>query len=306
MTPTPISAAPEVAATIGGPFLFWVCAIFAVVGAVGMLVSRKAVHSALFIVFTMINIAVLYISLNAPFLGMVQIIVYTGAIMMLFVFVMMIVGVDASDSLVETLKGQRWIAVLAALGFAGLLITSITNGTSSIAPAGSLEVANAEFGGNVQGIAHLIFTRYVVAFEVTSALLIVAALGAMMLTFRERYKPKVSQEEMSRDRFRSDTHPGNLPRAGTYARHNAADTPALLPDGSVAHESVPNAMIDRGAERAVNRANVDEVRTIAEGEVFVDGVNKSNFHTSDIDQSKADIRTQASDGAASEEEGEGR
>lgn len=270
MNPTPISAAPEAAATLGGPFLFWVCAIFAVIGAVGMLVSRKAVHSALFIVFTMINIAVLYLSLNAPFLGMVQIIVYTGAIMMLFVFVMMIVGVDSSDSFVETLKGQRWAALIAAAGFAGLLITAIAGGSSSIAPAGNLEAANAEFGGNVQGIAHLIFTRYVVAFEVTSALLIVAALGAMMLTFRERYAEKISQAEMSRDRFRSDKHPGNLPGAGTYARHNAVDTPALLPDGSVSHESVPNAMLDRGSERAVNRANLDEVRTIAEGKDYVD------------------------------------
>lgn len=271
MNPTPISAAPEAAVAMGGPFLFWVCAIIAVGGAVGMLISRKAVHSALFVVTTMISIAVMYISLNAPFLGMVQIIVYTGAIMMLFVFVMMIVGVDASDSLVETLKGQRWLALGTAFAFAALLIIAISNGFGSIAPTGSLEVANAQYGGNVQGIAHLIFTKYVVAFEVTSALLIVAALGAMMLTFRERYKRKVSQEELSRERFKSDIHPGNLPGAGTYARHNAVDTPALLPDGSVAHESVPNALIDRGSERAVNRANLDEVRTIAEGHDYVDG-----------------------------------
>ncbi|MFZ1362672.1 MAG: NADH-quinone oxidoreductase subunit J [Candidatus Nanopelagicales bacterium] len=271
MTPTPISAAPEAAVAMGGPFLFWVCAIIAVAGAVGMLVSRKAVHSALFVVMTMISIAVLYISLNAPFLGMVQVIVYTGAIMMLFVFVMMIVGVDASDSLVETLKGQRWLALGTAFAFAALLIIAISNGFGSIAPTGSIEAANAQYGGNVQGLAHLIFTRYVVAFEVTSALLIVAALGAMMLTFRERFAPKVSQEEMSIERFKRDKHPGNLPGAGTYARHNAVDTPALLPDGSVAHESVPNALIDRGSERAVNRADVDEVRTISEGFDYVDG-----------------------------------
>lgn len=271
MNPTPISAAPEAAVAMGGPFLFWVCAIIAVGGAVGMLISRKAVHSALFVVTTMISIAVMYISLNAPFLGMVQVIVYTGAIMMLFVFVMMIVGVDASDSLVETLKGQRWLALGTAFAFAALLIIAISNGFGTIAPTGSLEVANAQYGGNVQGIAHLIFTKYVVAFEVTSALLIVAALGAMMLTFRERYKRKVSQEELSRERFKLDKHPGNLPGAGTYARHNAVDTPALLPDGSVAHESVPNALIDRGSERAVNRANLDEVRTIAEGHDYVDG-----------------------------------
>lgn len=271
MTPTPISAVPEQMSTLGGPFLFWVCAIIAVLGAVGMLASRKAVHSALFIVTTMISLAVLYISLQAPFLGMVQIIVYTGAIMMLFVFVMMIVGVDSSDSFVESLKGQRILTFLLAIGFGGILITAIVRGSQSSFATPSIDVANTEYGGNVQGIAHLIFTQYVVAFEVTSALLIIAALGAMMLTFRERYEPKVSQEEMSRERFLSDKHPGNLPAAGTYARHNAVDTPALLPDGSVAHESVPNTLIDHGSERAVDRANIEEVRIISQGEPFVDG-----------------------------------
>lgn len=276
MTPTPIMAAPETATTLGGPFLFWVCAIFAVVGAVGMLVSRKAVHSALFIVFTMINIAVLYISLNAPFLGMVQIIVYTGAIMMLFVFVMMIVGVDASDSFVETIKGQRIAAIIFAVGFAGLLISAILNGIETLAPARPLLAANAEFGGNVQGIAHLIFGRYVVAFEVTSALLIVAALGAMMLTFREKYQAKPTQEEMSKQRFLQDKHPGNLPAAGTYARHNAVDTPALLPDGSVSHDSVPNTLIEHGSERAVNQEDIAEVRIIAEGKDYIDGLGEGD------------------------------
>ena len=91
----------------GEQVTFWVCATLAVIGAGGTVLSRKAVHSALFIALTMINLAVLYVAQDAPFLGMVQVIVYTGAVMMLFVFVLMVVGVDASDSLVETLKGQR-------------------------------------------------------------------------------------------------------------------------------------------------------------------------------------------------------
>ena len=155
---------------VGAEIVFWVCATLCVIGALGMLLSRKPVHSALFVALTMINLAILYVALQAPFLGMVQIIVYTGAVMMLFVFVMMIVGVDASDSLIETIRGQRWAAIILVLAFAGLLIGAIVNGLSGV-PEPSLEAANSQYGGNLQGIAKIIFTDYIVAFEVTSALL---------------------------------------------------------------------------------------------------------------------------------------
>jgi len=101
----------------GESVVFWVSGTFAVFGALGMVVSKKAVHSALWVAFAMINIAVLYFTLEAPFLGTTQIIVYTGAVMMLFLFVLMIVGVDSSDSLLETIKGQRLLAALFAPNF---------------------------------------------------------------------------------------------------------------------------------------------------------------------------------------------
>ena len=135
----------------GEQVTFWVCATLAVIGAAGTVLSRKAVHSALFIALTMINLAVLYVAQDAPFLGMVQVIVYTGAVMMLFVFVLMVVGVDASDSLVETLKGQRALAGVAFVGFLGLLLAGITDSLSGTTVVGLTE-ANAEHGGNVQGI----------------------------------------------------------------------------------------------------------------------------------------------------------
>ena len=120
----------------GEQVTFWVCATLAVIGAVGTVLSRKAVHSALFIALTMINLAVLYVAQDAPFLGMVQVIVYTGAVMMLFVFVLMVVGVDASDSLVETLKGQRAWAGVAFVGFLGLLLAGITDSLSGTTVVG--------------------------------------------------------------------------------------------------------------------------------------------------------------------------
>ncbi len=229
MSVTSILAATNVGASV----VFWICGSLAVVGGLGMLLSRKTVHSALFLAMTMINLAILYVSLQAPFLGMVQIIVYTGAVMMLFLFVLMIVGVDASDSLVETIKGQRWAAILIAFGFGILLIGAIGNGMSGAQP-GSLDAANTADGGNVQGLAHLIFTKYVIAFEVTSALLITAALGAIVLAHRERHSPKPTQKDLSIARFKLDAHPGNRPISGTTALHNAVDTPALLPDGTAA------------------------------------------------------------------------
>jgi NADH-quinone oxidoreductase subunit J len=111
--------------------------------------------------------------------------------------------------------------------------------------------ANAENGGNVQGIAALLFNRYVFVFEATSALLITAAVGAMVLAHRERLTPKLTQADLAEDRLRryaeTGQHPGPLPTPGVFARHNAVDTPALLPDGSVSELSVSATLRARGA-----------------------------------------------------------
>ena len=101
---------------------FWILAPVMVVAALGILVVRKAVHAALLLAVVMISLAVLYLTLQAPFLFAVQIIVYTGAILMLFLFVLMLVGVDAADSLVETIRGQRPLAVLAGVGAVVLML----------------------------------------------------------------------------------------------------------------------------------------------------------------------------------------
>jgi NADH-quinone oxidoreductase subunit J len=228
----------DLGSNTGELWVFWISGTLAVIGAIGMIISRKAVHSALWIALTMINLAVLYIANSAPFLGMVQIIVYTGAVMMLFLFVLMVVGVDASDSLIETIKGQRLAAMIFGLGFAILLTVGLARTLGSLTSIGLAE-ANAVAGGNVQGLAELMFTDYVVAFEVTAALLITAAMGTMVLAHREFWMPRKSQADLSKERFRGPDHPGNKPTPGVYARHNAVDTPALLPDGSTSAMSVP-------------------------------------------------------------------
>ena len=228
---------------------FWLLAPIMVLAALGVVLARKAVHSALLLAVVMICLAMMYAMQDAPFLFAVQIIVYTGAIMMLFLFVLMLVGVDKTDSLVETIRGQRLVAVVVGVLFGFLLVTVVAQTT--VGPVIGLGEANAD--GNVHGLARLLFNRYVFAFEATSALLITAALGAMVLAHRERLEPKRTQRDLALERMQRyaehGEHPGNLPTPGVFARHNAVDVPALLPDGSPAEQSTSKTLRERGVVR---------------------------------------------------------
>jgi len=229
---------------------FYVLAPIMVLAALGILFVRKAVHAALLLAVVMMSLAVLYAVLEAPFLFAVQIIVYTGAILMLFLFVLMLVGVDASDSVVETIRGQRVLAVVLGLALGVTLVLGL--GQISLGTVVGLEDAND--GGNIQALANILFSRYVFAFEVTSALLITAAMGAMVLAHRERLTPKATQASLAAQRIRDyaehGTHLGPLPAPGVFARHNAVDTPALLPDGTASALSVSRVLAARGTVRS--------------------------------------------------------
>ena len=225
----------------GASVTFWILAVISVTAGLGMVLARKAVYCAVLLAVVMLSLAILYLVAGAPFLAFVQIIVYTGAVLMLFLFVLMIVGVSARDSLHENIPGQRLGAAVA--GIALLVLLSLIVGHAVIGPA---VPAGAQYGlTNIQGIAHLIFTRYVFPFEATAALLITAALGAMVLAHRERLGPKPTQRDLSRERVASG-HPTPLPGPGVYARHNAVDFPALLPDGTPSQLSV-NPVIARAS-----------------------------------------------------------
>jgi len=215
--------------------IFWILAPVAVAAAFGMVLSRNAVHAALWLVLVMFCLAVFYVIEDAPFLGLVQVIVYAGAIMVLFLFVIMLIGVDFSDSLTETLRGQRPAAILLGLGFAGMLIFPIAR---TIAKPQFQGLGENGFNNNVNSIAKLLFSSYVWPFEVVSALLIVAAMGAMVLGHREKINRR-SQRDRSISRTRGLDGPVTpLPGPGVYALHDAVDRPALLPDGRPALNSV--------------------------------------------------------------------
>ncbi len=238
---------------------FWILAPVMVIAALGILFARKAVHAALLLAVVMISLAMLYAVQDAPFLFAVQIIVYTGAILMLFLFVLMLVGVDASDSVVETIRGQRLMAIVVGLLFGLVLVLGV--GQVSLGPVAGLGSANQE--GNIPGLAQLLFSRYVFAFEATSALLITAAIGAMVLAHRERLTPKPTQAGLAAQRMRDyaskGTPLGPLPSPGVYARHNAVDTPALLPDGTPAETSVSRVLTAHGTLRPAPSSDVDLV-----------------------------------------------
>jgi len=229
----------------GTAVVFWICAVLAILGAVGLVTFHKPVYCALCLALVMISLAVIYASLGAPFLFAVQIIVYTGAILMLFLFVIMLVGVSSEDSFTSTLKGHGVAVALAGVGILALLVLAVFQAGLS-APVG-LDDANA--GGNVQGLAQLIFSKYVVAFESTAALLITAAVAAMVLAHPEIIKKKPGQAERAAASLAafvdSGVSPAPRPNSGVFARHNSIATPALLPNGSIAQDSVSRVVSDR-------------------------------------------------------------
>jgi NADH-quinone oxidoreductase subunit J len=219
---------------------FWILAVVSVAAALAMVLVPRAVHCAVLLAIVMLCLAVLYALLGAPFLAFVQVIVYTGAVLMLFLFVLMIVGVSSRDSLVETIRGQRLAAGLVGIGL--LVLLSLTVGHAAIGPAAP---AGANYSAaNVDGLARLIFTTYVYPFEITSALLITAALGAMVLAHRERTEPKPTQRSVSRQKVASG-QVAPEPPPGVYALHDAVDMPAMLPDGSTTERSVSKAVTQR-------------------------------------------------------------
>jgi NADH-quinone oxidoreductase subunit J len=168
-------------------YVFWVIAPISVLSGVAMILARNAVHCALLLIVNFFTLAVFFLILGSPFLFVVQIIVYAGAIMVLFLFVIMLLGVDRAVPLTERIKGQRWIALLLGIGVAVEVAFAVRFGVGFA--HGKLPPLPSE-GGNVRALAGVLFNAYFFPFEVTSVLLIVAAIGAMLHGTR-----RIAQEE---------------------------------------------------------------------------------------------------------------
>ncbi|MGD0559539.1 MAG: NADH-quinone oxidoreductase subunit J [Streptosporangiaceae bacterium] len=241
---THVLAAGNNADQVASQTVWWILAFLAVGGGLGMISARRAVHSALLLGLTMLSLSIMYALLGAPFLAFVQVIVYTGAVLMLFLFVLMLVGVSSREAITETIRGQRLWAGIAGIALIVLLI--LGTGHAAIGSPAPETASNST--ANLTGIAQLIFTTYVFPFEVTSALLLAAALGAMVLAHRERTSPKPTQLDLSRRRVASGADAVGEPPPGVYALHDAVDMPARLPDGSVTQRSVSAAIKQRDVD----------------------------------------------------------
>ena len=234
-----LAAAADTSTQLGGgeAVVFWILGPVALAGALGMVFSRNAIHSALWLVLTMLSLGVFYVVQEAPFLGVSQVIVYTGAIMILFLFVLMLVGRDSSDSLVETLRGQRVAATVLGIGFAAMAGAGVARATQDLPVVGLEAVQGVAAAGNVEAVAASLYGTYVLAFEVTGALLITAAVGALVLTQQQRDAgARRTQKDRSVARFLTD-RPQTLPGPGVFARANSVAAPGLLPDGRPAVDS---------------------------------------------------------------------
>ena len=171
-------------------FVFVCASIMILAGALGVVLRSNPVHAALSLVLTLFGVAVLFVAQHAEFLAAVQVIVYAGAIVVLFLFVIMLLGVDRAEDLsTEPLAAQRWIAGLLGVAMLGLLGVAILTGVDAVYPRGE-GIASAVAGdnpdANIDQLAHIIFSDYVVAFEVTSVLLLIAVVGTVLLARKRK------------------------------------------------------------------------------------------------------------------------
>jgi NADH-quinone oxidoreductase subunit J len=171
-------------------FVFIVAALMIFAGALGVVLRSHPVHAALSLVLTLFGVAVMFVAQDAHFLFAVQVIVYAGAIVVLFLFVIMLLGVDRAESLrIDPVKVQRPLAVIVGVGLVGLVIAAIVEGRDTLEKRGAgIDVAsgNSTTGhdSNIKQLASDLFSNHVFAFEVTSVLLVIAVVGTVLLSRR--------------------------------------------------------------------------------------------------------------------------
>lgn len=246
-------------------------------GIYGLLITRHAVHSAASMIIIMVGLAFMYTMLEAPFMGVVQVAVYTGAILMMFLFVLMMIGVDASEDAKDILPAQRIIAGVAAVGML-IVIAGAILATKTHEPEG-LKAANGD--SNPSAVAAGIFGSHLITMELAGALLVVAALGAMILTHRESLRRPATQEEIVEGKMRAyaeeGRHPGQKPTTGVYAESNSAANPALSAGGKFLDDAVPRMLRVRGQENDIAEISPATVARIQDGSLETNAVGVSRM-----------------------------
>ena len=285
--------------TMGESILFWILAPLMVLAAIGIALSRKAVHAAVCMVGVMLCLAAFYVANNAPFLGVVQVVVYTGAIMMLILFVIMMVGVSASDNYSNTplsLRIATWI--MGILAAAGLVITAVL----SFAPAGVIPVAPTAAPTNPVSVAAVLFQEHIFTMHMVDMMLITAVIGAMTLTHTDRLTPKKGQIVTSHEKMEmyaaKGTHPGQLPAPGVYVGGNAPDAPAISGEtGKPVPTSVPRMLRIRGLDRSLAEVSPQAVEALRQQAI---GDPAKGLHTIEATRAVAQSQSWGMPGATAD------
>lgn len=257
----------------GEIILFACAAIVMVACALGVLFCKKAAHSVICMVGVMLGLAILYIANSAPFLGVAQIVVYTGAIMMLFLFVIMLIGIGTSDDYARQSRGAIVAAVLGGLGLIVIVTTAILKSVPDTYAANEVNPYSNE---PITDLAITLFQEHWLSMELAGGLLITAAVGAMLLTHSDRLGPKVTQLQTARNKMRAfgekGARIGQLPAPGVYAQSNAADVPAISGEtlGPV-EESVPRVLRVRGLTRTIGEVTPEVSEQLALARNEADG-----------------------------------
>lgn len=246
---------PTMAST-GEAVLFWVCAVIMVLGSLGVLFFRKAAYAVLSMILVMLGVAVLFFMLQAPFNATVQIVVYTGAIMMMFLFVIMMIGLGATDNFQRQRRWCIWagcgLALILAIGLVAVLFQSGSNSEST-----GVFGYDSYSDEPIDALAVELFQNHWITMELAAALLVTAALGALLLTHSDRLGPKLSQHVVADARMRGFTKGtaqiSQRPAPGVYAHSNAVDNPAISGETlKPLEESIPRVLRLSGVERPIS------------------------------------------------------
>jgi NADH-quinone oxidoreductase subunit J len=216
--------------------VFAVFAVAALAGAGGVVLARRPVHAALSLVLTLFSVAVFFVLQGAHFLAAVQVIVYAGAIVVLFLFVIMLLGIDREDTLDEPLRAQRPLALAVGVAlFAGLLLfAGILQPTGGSAVRGSATQGDIS---NVERVARSLFTDFLWPFEITSALLVIAVVGGVVLARRGGPGTELGDEADADVPVTLGEDDGHHAGAGSDAGPEAVLIPGGTPEPPGEHEA---------------------------------------------------------------------
>ncbi|MDO5034764.1 MAG: NADH-quinone oxidoreductase subunit J [Actinomycetaceae bacterium] len=274
MNPIPVDAGVAAIST-GETVLFWITAVIMIAGALGVLFFKKAAYSAISMVTVMLGLSVLYFAQGAPFMGVVQVVVYTGAIMMLFLFVLMMIGLQATDNYFNQTRTNIVWAIVGS-GLVAFTLSWVVWNTNL--PAVSEFGVDPYSNAPIENLALALFSNFWFSMELAGALLITAAVGAVLLTHGDRLTPKRTQRHIVEAKMaayaQTGRHVGQHTAPGVYAGSTAFDIGAVSGEThKPVEDSIPRVIRVRGLDRALGSLDPELARTFSQQALGKDVAN---------------------------------